>query len=470
MDPAELRHLLRVDALSLALGALLAFAGLVSTALWAGRRPREAALLWLGLFAWLYGARLLARTTTFRLCFDLAAPSWDRVAAALTYLVPVPLLLFARATMPQHRRRLGWFALGAGAFALAAILSDALAQRADTARVPNNALAVAFIVLLLGALFRPGLPPSRELRTLRVGVLTASATALADNLRGMGFVAFPGPDLEPLGFTVLVFCLGTLATWRVLAEARRLVAIDRELGIARQIQTSILPREMPQVVGLRVAARYQPMTAVAGDFYDFLEPGGRRLGVLVADVSGHGVPAALIASMVKVALAAQAARAEDPALVLAGMNDTLYGRLGGQYVTAAYLFLDPEAGRIRYAAAGHPPMLRVRRGQPELGDTEQNGFPLGLMEGVRYERQEQPLEEGDRFLLYTDGLIEAVNAAEDSFGVERLNAAVVAAAPLPPDEAAQAVLNAMNAFSGRSASDDLTLILIERTSVPSAPL
>src|SRR5262249_56396715 len=128
---------------------------------------------------------------------------------------------------------------------------------------------------------------------------------------------------------------GTLATRRVLGEARRLVALDRELSIARQIQSSILPAAMPRIGGLDVAARYRPMTAVAGDFFDFLETERGHLGVLVADGSRPGVPAALIASMVKVALGAQRGRVDSPAALLSGMNQTLFGRIGGQYVTAA---------------------------------------------------------------------------------------------------------------------------------------
>ena len=107
-------------------------------------------------------------------------------------------------------------------------------------------------------------------------------------------------------------------TRRAIEDARRLAVIDGELSIARQIQSSILPQAMPRVAGLTLVARYRPMSAVAGDFYDFVEIDPQQLGVLVADVSGHGVPAALIASMVKVALAAQRERADQPAAVLAG--------------------------------------------------------------------------------------------------------------------------------------------------------
>src|SRR4029453_1813850 len=144
-------------------------------------------------------------------------------------------------------------------------------------------------------------------------------------------IAYPGPDLEPFGVTVTIACLGTLAAWRTIGEARRLVAIDRELAIARDIQASILPQVTPRVAGVTVAARYRPMTAVAGDFYDFIEMGDDRLGWLVADVTGHGVPAALIASMVKVALASQQQHADRPSAVLGGINRALCGRLAGRY-------------------------------------------------------------------------------------------------------------------------------------------
>src|SRR4029453_12395613 len=177
--------------------------------------------------------------------------------------------------------------------------------------------------------------------------LAVSLSAVADNLRGIGLLTFRGADLEPFGFTILVACLGVVAGRPPLADVNRLIAINRELEIARRIQASILPQTMPRMSELSVAARYRPMTAVAGDFYDFMELDPPQLGILIADVTGHGVPAALIASMVKVALAAQRDHADRPSMVLAGMNDVLCGRLAGQYVTAAYLFIDSESRLLR---------------------------------------------------------------------------------------------------------------------------
>jgi sigma-B regulation protein RsbU (phosphoserine phosphatase) len=466
ISATDLRRLLVADAFTLALGVVLVVAGLLAFVFWGAARGHAAPLVWLGAFAFSYGLRLLLRAATFRHGLELAPAGSDYVAAALTYAMPVPLVLFVRSTFPSRKQVATWIALGLAAFALVATASDALARRPDSARLPNNLIAVGFFVTIAGRLFRPGLTPSRELRTLRVGTLAVSAGAVADNLRGLGLVAYPGPDLEPLGFAVAITCLGMLATWRVLGESRRLVAIDRELDVARRIQSSILPLEMPHVPGVAVAARYRPMTAVAGDFYDFLELDRERLGVLVADVSGHGVPAALIASMVKVALAAQHARADHPAAVLRGLNDVLCGRLGGQYVTAAYLFIDAASGLLRYAAAGHPPMLRAPRRGQEVDAIEQNGLVLGILPTADYHELEQPLEAEDRLLLYTDGLVEAANASDELFGLDRLKGAVGSGLSLTPDGAADALLRDLDAWSGRPASDDLTLVLLDCTSSP----
>lgn len=222
---------------------------------------------------------------------------------------------------------------------------------------------------------------------IRLGVASFGLAALADNLRGLGLVPYPGPDLEPFGVVITIACLGTLAAWRTISEARRLVAIDRELAIARDIQTSILPQALPRISGVSVAARYRPMTAVAGDFYDFLDVGDDRLGVLVADATGHGVPAALLASMVKVALASQQPHADHPSAVLGGLNRTLCGRLAGQYVTAAYLFIDNRAGLTRYASAGHPPMLHARHDGTAVDRIEANGVLLGFADDASIPRR-----------------------------------------------------------------------------------
>jgi phosphoserine phosphatase RsbU/P len=463
--------MLRTDATGLALGVVLVVAGLLIVVLWAAARWRTTSLratqasggFWLGLFAFLYGLRLLARAATFRLYFDVSPMVWEYVAAGITYTVPLPLVLFVRTFAPAWRRVSTVVAVALTTFAACAIAADIILGRPNSWRPANNLIAIAFLAALIGVFLRRRGAPSRELRMTRVGVLAWALTATADNLRGMNLVRFRGPDTEPFGFTVLLVCLATLVAWRVVGNARRLVAIERELSIARQIQSSILPQATPLVAGVTTAARYRPMTAVAGDYYDFLEIDEHRLGVLVADVSGHGVPAALLASMVKVALASQQGRADRPAAVMAGLNASLFGRLAGQFVTAAYLFIDARAGVIRYAAAGHPPMLRLLRRTLDVREVEQNGFALGFSPDAGYDELEQPLEAGDRLLLYTDGLIEAGNGDDELFGIDRVKTSIAAAAALRPEEAADALLAEMNAWSGQPAADDLTIVLVDWT-------
>jgi sigma-B regulation protein RsbU (phosphoserine phosphatase) len=375
--------------------------------------------------------------------------------------MPLPILLYLRATFPRWRRPLGWAALFMAAFAVSAVSADAVLRRPDSARTPNNLIAIAFMVAALTLLFRRRWPPSHDLSTLRVGIISVALTAVLDNLRGLRVLSWSGPDLEPVGSTVLTLCLGAIAARRVLRGAERLLALDKELSIARQIQSSILPRSMPSIAGLAIAARYRPMTAVAGDFYDFLEMGDGRLGILVADVSGHGVPAALLASMVKVAVSAQKLQGDRPAAVLTGMNETLEGQLGGQYVTAAYLFLDCEAGVMRYSAAGHPPLLRWRPDESRTHELEENGLPLGLMAVAHYQQLEQPLRAGDRFLLYTDGLVDATNAAGEFFSVERVKAAVAAGAALSTESVADLLLEKTRAWAVGTVADDLTLVFVD---------
>ena len=165
--------------------------------------------------------------------------------------------------------------------------------------------------------------------------------------------------------------------------------------------------------------------------------------------------------MVKVALAAQRDHADSPAAVLAGMNETLCGRLASQYVTAAYLFIDSRSRTIRYGAAGHPPMLRSTRADGEVHEVKQNGLILGFVQNQGYVELEEPLRPDDRFLLCTDGLIEASNADDDLFGLERLKTSLSAATGLHTERVTDDLLTTVDRWSGRPPGDDLTLVLVD---------
>ena len=243
--------------------------------------------------------------------------------------------------------------------------------------------------------------------------------------------------------------------------AQQLKAIRSELETARQIQLSILPREDPRTKDLDISARYIPMTSVAGDFYDFIVVDDKRLGALVADVSGHGMPAALISSMLKIALAAQSECASDPARVLSGLNEALCGKFKGHFVTAAYIFIDLEKKTITYAGAGHPPLLLRDHSSGKGSEVLENGLFLGAFPHAAYSSLERPFQEGDMMLLYTDGIVEMNSAQEEEFGGDRLKQFLENNGELPAEKFIASLLDELTTWStGREAEDDLTLLAI----------
>jgi phosphoserine phosphatase RsbU/P len=237
--------------------------------------------------------------------------------------------------------------------------------------------------------------------------------------------------------------------------AQQLLAIQKELETARQIQLSILPTYIPKSYGLDIAARYVPMTAVAGDFYDFIFVDEKHIGILVADVSGHGMPAALIASMLKIAFAAQASLAAEPERVLAGLNQALCGKFQHHYVTASYAYFDMERRTLTYAGAGHPPLLLWGPTREGVQDVIENGLFLGKFDFATYSAVELPVLPGDRILLYTDGIPETENPAQVAFGDDRFRQVLLSDQSASADQLADKLLAEVSSWSARGAGEDL---------------
>jgi phosphoserine phosphatase RsbU/P len=247
--------------------------------------------------------------------------------------------------------------------------------------------------------------------------------------------------------------------------AKQLLAINIELEMARQIQLSILPRSTPRIAGLKIVASYIPMTSVAGDFYDFIIVDEKHVGILVADVSGHGLPSALIASMLQVALTAQAAHASDPARVLSGLNRALCGKFEQNFVTAAYVFVDMEKNVMTYAGAGHPPLLFRSKSSGKVSEVLENGLFLGQFPEATYASLTLPVEVGDRSVLYTDGIPETKNPSEVEFGTARFMRFMENNPGLPVDKFADGLLDELSSWSqqprGQGQQDDITILTID---------
>jgi sigma-B regulation protein RsbU (phosphoserine phosphatase) len=256
----------------------------------------------------------------------------------------------------------------------------------------------------------------------------------------------------------------------LLREARaqlasQLLALNTELEMARQIQLSILPHSIPRLADLDIAAHYLPMTSVAGDFYDFIQIDDKHIGILIADVSGHGLPSALIASMLQVALTGQTAHAPEPGKVLVGLNRAFCGKFTHNFVTAAYVYVDLENNLMRYAGAGHPPMLQWRNSTGKATKVLENGLVLGIIEEANYEALEFLLEPGDRYVLCTDGILEAANSAQEQFGADRLMSFMKSHKQLEAEPFSQTLLDDLAGWSNQAVDqgqqDDITLLVID---------
>ncbi len=430
------------------------------------RRTGMHVLAWLGIWSALYGARPLADA----LARAGVLPHWLQVSVpyidvANRYLVlVVASIAFMELSLGKLRFFLKVMTLVALGIGLAGIVLFVLTGANDTLLPYNELLVTCLLFVLVTVLAVPGLSrrflamPDRGV--LLAGTLVFGIQALFVNLlRPVGYRSTF--VLDSLAFAVFLFSFGYVAVRIVFSNERRLQAIENELSIAREIQNSIIPGKSPELSNLHIAAAYRPMTYVAGDFYDFIPVDRSRVGFLVADVSGHGVPAALIAAMIKVAIRSVVSCAHDPQEVLRGLNRSLSGQLRNQFVTASYLWIDTENRNALYSAAGHPPLLRWREGRLER--IESNGLLFGVLPEADYPVCDMPIKSGDRFLLYTDGLIEPENASGDSFGERQLEQVVRRNQSCSPSELADQLLAEIRLWQPAPCTqqDDITLIIVD---------
>lgn len=241
--------------------------------------------------------------------------------------------------------------------------------------------------------------------------------------------------------------------------------VDRELQAVANIQRSLLPAELPQIPTLRLAAHYQTSRRAGGDYYDFFPLSHGRWGILIADVSGHGTPSAVVMAITHCIAHLHCDENHAPSQLLNFLNRHLssrYTNQSGHFVTAFYGIYDPATRMLQYSSAGHnPPRLRhCGRWDVDALDGA-NSFPMGFMPDVDYRETEVQLQPGDRLVLYTDGITEAANPYGELFCVARLDH-VVADCRDDAQAALNKLLQAVNGFTGgQDASDDRTLIIVD---------
>jgi serine phosphatase RsbU (regulator of sigma subunit)/anti-sigma regulatory factor (Ser/Thr protein kinase) len=242
-------------------------------------------------------------------------------------------------------------------------------------------------------------------------------------------------------------------------------SVEQELGTAQSIQHALLPKNLPLLDGWKITYHYQPAREVGGDFYDFLRLEDGRVGLVIGDVSGKGIAAALVMANTQSVLRAIARRGDiAPGQVLAEANEILCAYIPpSTFVTCFYGVLDPESGRLVYANAGHNPPCE--RHDSRVEELRARGMPLGLMPAMVYEEKEAGLAAGDNLLFYSDGLVEAHDPEGEMFGFPRLRNLIFVQGAAGDEELVEFLLAELTRFTGedKEQEDDITLVTLERS-------
>jgi sigma-B regulation protein RsbU (phosphoserine phosphatase) len=310
---------------------------------------------------------------------------------------------------------------------------------------------------------------SQSVRGLRLRSILCAPLKIKDRISGVVYVdnqfragIFTEADLELISAIAssAAIAIENARLYQVAIEKGRL---ERELQVAREVQSSLIPLQTPNIAGWNFAARWKPAHQVSGDFYDFV-PVGQRLGIVIADVSDKGMPAALFMALSRSIIRASVTSTRSPAedidqanrLICADSTDSMF-------VTLFYAQLDLETGELVYVNAGHNPPLLYRANQDELIELTRTGMVLGLFEAVDFEQRTVQLDPADFILLYTDGVSEAMDAHNREFSKERLRRVLLDNRQAAAEDVAEAIEQALTAFTGEAApSDDITFVIARR--------
>jgi serine phosphatase RsbU (regulator of sigma subunit)/predicted ester cyclase len=258
----------------------------------------------------------------------------------------------------------------------------------------------------------------------------------------------------------------TLRKQRLEQEERERERVEQELVVARRIQQASLPKEVPELEGWQISPFYQPAREVGGDFYDFHLLSEGRVGLVVGDATGKGVPAALVMSttcgMLQAVSEASDSSSSSPGEVLKRANEALTVRIPpNMFVTCFYAVLDLNSGSLTYANAGHDLPYLHRNGEAE--ELRARGMPLGLMPGMSYEEKEIELDVGEGVFFYSDGLVEAHDPRGEMFGFPRLRALIAEHAE--EGSLGDFLMEELYSFVGEGweQEDDITLLTLKRS-------
>lgn len=329
----------------------------------------------------------------------------------------------------------------------------------------DPAVNLFILIVLLAVVFavtrqKRTKPVIAFLATVGYGILFSILAVLLFTFQGVWIDVF-----YPL--VMMLFMNSGMSLYHFLEENRRSELVEKELSIAKRIQESFLPKVITEFRGLEISANMLTAKHVGGDLYDMCELGRDHVGIFIGDVSGKGVPAALVMAKTVSLFRMLSLGAEEPSDLLFQLNEEMVRNgMPGIFVTATYIIYSSDDRKVMIASAGHLPtfVLRNKSGQVESIQPKE-GMPLGIMERVEFSQNETTLEQGDKIILYTDGIVEAKNLDRQDFGEERFLNLLKRSKDKKPKEIVDAINKDIQNFIGKAPQhDDCTLIILNERS------
>lgn len=328
-------------------------------------------------------------------------------------------------------------------------------------------LLIPGILFLIYAIGKNAIHGDIDSRLLFTGFCILSAFTFHDILRDLEFL--PGSwVLYWYGIFIFLIFQGSLLFRRIYSIQKNYELKNNELLVAKKIQNSILPIVPPKIGNWELDSIFEPMKEVGGDFFDILIDDDGNIGVLILDVSGHGVGAALIASMAKVAFSHCLPFISQPEEVMKEMNQSLKDKMNGNFATAFYLYIPANESFVKFSSAGHPSGLLASHLNNESREFRTMSKPLGFLTIDRFPSSYLYLSEGDLICIYTDGVTELINPSMEEFGEERLKDLLLANCLYPLEEIKERIileLKNWTKYPSLAKEDDLTLLLLRYSGI-----
>ncbi len=330
--------------------------------------------------------------------------------------------------------------------------------------IPFRLFALLFIIVIAYLEVRRALRGNIDARIILAGFSIYGINAALVMFMDMGLL----PDLRlntHYSLFAFVCALGLVVIRRyglMREENVRYALVNEELETARRLHQSLLPADPPEIDGLDLSVAYISQASLGGDYYDFIRIDSTQVGIMIADVSGHGLPAALGVSMAKIAFSEHTSLADRPERLLELTRVSLVDKLQRQFMTAGALYVDTEQGIFRYASAGHPPLAFVSANREQVEWIRPRGHLMAALPFRGYRMEERPFMPGDRIVLYTDGLSECRNPEGEFYNARRM-AEALKEAPAGAEACSHYLLHDMSQWARSSVfEDDVAIVVVER--------